>query len=112
MNSTAVGIFVIFVAVSLWITWHASARVRSLAGFYAAGQSVQPWQNGLAITGDYLSAASFLGTIAIFYSYGADGLLYAVGAIAGWPVVACLIAEPLRSLGAWFVNGACLSLGP
>jgi cation/acetate symporter len=108
MNSTAVGIFVIFVAVSLWITWHASARVRSLAGFYAAGQSVHPWQNGLAITGDYLSAASFLGTIAIFYSYGDDGLLYAVGAIAGWPVLACLIAEPLRSLGRYtFADAIC-----
>lgn len=111
MNRTAIAIFVVFVAVSLCITHWSGRRARDLAGFLVAGQSIRPWQNGLAITGDYLSAASFLGTVAIFFSFGNDGLLYAVGAIAGWPVVTCLIAEPLRALGRYtFADALCARL--
>lgn len=99
MNRTAIAIFVAFLIVTLWITARSSRKARDLSGFYAAGRRIRPWQNGLAITGDYLSAASFLGTVGIFFSFGNDGLLYAVGAVAGWPVVTCLIAEPLRALG-------------
>ena len=106
MKLTPVAIFSVFVAATLCITYWASGQARDLKGFYSAGSSIRPWQNGLAITGDYLSAASFLGTVAVFYSYGLDGLLYAVGAIAGWPVVTCLIAEPLRARGRFTFSDA------
>jgi len=99
------------VVVTLWITHWSNRRARDLAGFLTAGRRILAWQNGLAITGDYLSAASFLGTVAIFFSFGDDGLLYAVGAVAGWPVVACLVAEPLRSLGRFtFADAVCSRL--
>ncbi|HVW70764.1 MAG TPA: sodium/solute symporter [Steroidobacteraceae bacterium] len=96
---TAIAIFFAFVLATLVITAWASRRARTAAQFYAAEGTVTPWQNGLAIAGDYLSAGSFLGSISVFYSFGVDGLLYAVGAAAGWPVVTCLIAERLRALG-------------
>ena len=99
VDPTAVGIFCAFVLATLAITAWASRRARTAAQFYAAEGAVTPWQNGLAIAGDYLSAGSFLGSISVFYSFGIDGLLYAVGAAAGWPVVTCLIAERLRALG-------------
>ena len=99
MNSLAVAIFVVFVAATLAITYWSSRRATSMTDFYAAGGCIKPWQNGLAIAGDYLSAASFLGTVSVFFSFGLDGLLYAVGAAAGWPVVTCLVAERLRRLG-------------
>jgi cation/acetate symporter len=95
----AVGIFVFVVVITLGITAWASRHARQAAQFYAAGGSITAWQNGLAIAGDYLSAASFLGTVAAFFSVGIDGILYAVGAAAGWPVVVCLTAERLRNLG-------------
>jgi cation/acetate symporter len=104
--TTPIAIFAAFVAITLCITYWSSRHARDLRGFYSAGSSIKPWQNGLAITGDYLSAASFLGTVAVFYSYGLDGLLYAVGAIAGWPVVTCLIAEPLRARGRFTFSDA------
>jgi cation/acetate symporter len=106
VNPTAIAIFALFVLVSLYITYRSRRRVRNLKGFYSAGSSIKPWQNGLAITGDYLSAASFLGTVAVFYSFGLDGLFYAVGAVAGWPVVTCLIAEPLRARGRFTFSDA------
>ena len=98
-DATAVGIFAVFVAMTLAITGWASRRARTASQFYAAGGAVTPGQNGLAIAGDYLSAGSFLGTISVFHAFGVDGLLYAVGAAAGWPLVTCLIAERLRALG-------------
>jgi len=106
VNITPIAIFSAFVFATLCITYWSSRHARDLKGFYSAGSSIKPWQNGLAITGDYLSAASFLGTVAVFYSYGLDGLLYAVGAIAGWPVVTCLIAEPLRARGRFTFSDA------
>ena len=106
VNITPIAIFSAFVLATLCITYWSSRHARDLKGFYSAGSSIKPWQNGLAITGDYLSAASFLGTVAVFYSYGLDGLLYAVGAIAGWPVVTCLIAEPLRARGRFTFSDA------
>lgn len=98
-DATAIGIFAGFVALTLAITLWASRRARTAAQFYAAEGAVTPAQNGLAIAGDYLSAGSFLGTISVFHAFGVDGLLYAVGAAAGWPLVTCLIAERLRTLG-------------
>jgi len=96
---TAIAIFVGFIIVTLAITAWASRRARTAAQFYAAEGAISPWQNGLAIAGDYLSAGSFLGSISVYFAFGVDGLLYAVGAASGWPVVTCLFAERLRALG-------------
>ena len=98
-NLPAIVTFVLFVSATLVITWWAHRRTQTAEGFYAADSSISSLQNGIATAGDYLSAASFLGTIAIFYTFGTDGLLYALGAAAGWPVLACLLSERLRTLG-------------
>ncbi len=98
-NLPAVVTFVLFVSATLIITWWAHRRTQTAEGFYAADSSISALQNGVATAGDYLSAASFLGTIAIFYTFGTDGLLYALGAAAGWPLLACLLSERLRALG-------------
>ena len=96
---TAVGMFFFFVAVTLVITYWAAMRTRTAAQFYAAGGGITGLQNGLAIAGDYMSAASFLGISALVYAWGFDGLIYSVGWLVGWPIVTFLIAEPLRNLG-------------
>lgn len=101
LNATAILIFGIFVATTLAITVWAYRRVKSRSDYYAAGHSITPIQNGFAIAGDYLSAASFLGTTALFFAMGVDGLIYAVGAVAGWPIIMFLIAERLRNLGSF-----------
>ncbi len=96
---TAIGMFLLFVVVTLGITYWAAKRTRTAAHFYAAGGGVTGLQNGLAITGDYMSAASFLGISGFVYAWGYDGLIYSVGWLVGWPIVTFLIAEPLRNLG-------------
>ena len=96
---TAVAMFLFFVAVTLGITYWAAMRTRTAAQFYAAGGGITGLQNGLAIAGDYMSAASFLGISAFVYAWGYDGLIYSVGWLVGWPIVTFLIAEPLRNLG-------------
>lgn len=98
-NHVAVAIFVAFVFLTIVITYLARGRAQTADGFYAANNSISAVQNGFATAGDYLSAASFLGTIAVFYSLGNDGVMYAVGAVAGWPVLTCLLSEKLRALG-------------
>jgi cation/acetate symporter len=98
-NPVATAIFLAFVLVTLGITGWANRRSAAAKDFYTAGGRITARQNGLAIAGDYLSAASFLGTVAVFFSIGADGLLYAVGAVAGWPIALCLVGERLRNLG-------------
>jgi cation/acetate symporter len=95
----ASSIFIGFVVLTLAITWWSSGRSRTAVQFYTADASITPLENGIALAGDYLSAASFLGTTAAFFSFGIDGIYYAVGALAGWPVATCLVAEPLRKLG-------------
>ncbi|MBL8847095.1 MAG: cation acetate symporter [Hyphomicrobium zavarzinii] len=99
MNIEAVVMFLIFVATTLVITRWASNRTRTAADFYAAGGGITGFQNGLAIAGDYMSAASFLGISALVFSSGFDGLIYSVGWLVGWPIVLFLIAERLRNLG-------------
>lgn len=99
MNLEAVVMFLIFVATTLVITRWASSRTRTAADFYAAGGGITGFQNGLAIAGDYMSAASFLGISALVFSSGFDGLIYSVGWLVGWPIVLFLIAERLRNLG-------------
>ena len=81
------------------ITWWAARRTRSTEHFYAAGRSITAFQNGLALAGDYMSAASFLGIAGLVALSGFDGLIYSIGLLVGWPVVMFLIAEPLRNLG-------------
>ena len=98
MNYTAIGMFLLFVAITLVITWRASAVSNSREQFYT-GIGITAWQNGLALAGDYLSAAAFLGLTAIMTTSGFDGMIYAFGFLAGWPIVLFLIAERLRKLG-------------
>ena len=98
-NWTAISLFVGFVALTLGITKWAAARTRSAADFYTAGGSITGFQNGLAIAGDYMSAASFLGITAAVMANGYDGLIYSIGFLVGWPVITFLMAERLRNLG-------------
>ena len=98
-NWTAIVLFVTFVAATLGITKWAAARTRSAADFYTAGGSITGFQNGLAIAGDYMSAASFLGITAAVMANGYDGLIYSIGFLVGWPVITFLMAERLRNLG-------------
>ncbi len=98
-NYTAIGMFVGFVLVTLFITYWAAKRTRTTADFYAAGGGITGFQNGLAIAGDYMSAASFLGISALVYASGYDGLIYSIGFLVGWPIIVTLMAERLRNLG-------------
>jgi cation/acetate symporter len=95
----AIAFFFLFIAVTLGITWWAARRTRTAEHFYAAGRSVTGFQNGLALAGDYMSAASFLGIAGLVATSGFDGLIYSIGFLVGWPIVMFLIAEPLRNLG-------------
>ena len=98
-NWTAIGMFIAFVALTLGITYWAARRTKSRADFYTAGGGITGFQNGLAIAGDYMSAASFLGISALVFGSGFDGLIYSIGFLVGWPVVTFLVAERLRNLG-------------
>jgi cation/acetate symporter len=98
-NATAILFFAVFIVLSLGITVWASRRTRTADQFYAAGRSVTAFQNGLALAGDYMSAASFLGIAGLVALSGFDGLIYSIGFLVGWPIVMFLIAEPLRNLG-------------
>ena len=98
-NWTAIGMFGAFVAFTLWVTKWAAAKTRSTSDFYTAGGGITGFQNGLAIAGDYMSAASFLGISAAVMVSGFDGLIYSIGFLVGWPVVTFLLAERLRNLG-------------
>jgi len=98
-NWTAITMFGAFVLGTLWITKWAAARTKSAADFYTAGGGITGFQNGLAIAGDYMSAASFLGISAAVMTGGFDGLIYSIGFLVGWPVVTFLLAERLRNLG-------------
>lgn len=98
-HSIAMILFLVFVVVTLGITYWAARRTKTTNDFYAAGGGITGFQNGLAISGDYMSAASFLGIAGLVYTSGFDGLIYAIGFLVGWPIVLLLIAEPLRNLG-------------
>ena len=98
-NWTAILMFLAFVAVTLGITYWAASRTKSAADFYAAGGAITRFQNGLAIAGAYMSAASFLGISALVYTSGYDGLIYSIGFLVGWPIITFLMAERLRNLG-------------
>ena len=99
VNTPAIVMFLAFVGATLCITYWASKRSKSTSDFYTAGGGITGFQNGLAIAGDYMSAASFLGISALVFTSGYDGLIYSIGFLVGWPVILFLIAERLRNLG-------------
>ena len=98
-NPVAIGFFFLFIAITLGITYWAARRTKTMEQFFAAGRSITAGQNGWALAGDYMSAASFLGIAGLVSTTGFDGLIYSTGWLVGWPVVLFLIAEPLRNLG-------------
>ena len=99
LNISAIVMFLIFVGGTLGITYWAAKRTKSAKDFYTAGGGITGFQNGMAIAGDYMSAASFLGISGLVYAKGYDGLIYSIGFLVGWPIILFMIAEPLRNLG-------------
>ncbi|MCK6396576.1 MAG: cation acetate symporter [Zoogloea sp.] len=99
LNLTAIGMFFVFVVATMGITYWAASRTKSTADFYTAGGGITGFQNGLAIAGDYMSAATLLGLSAMVFAKGLDGFIYAIGFFVGWPVILFLMAERLRNLG-------------
>src|SRR5881394_1983588 len=100
-NGVAIAWFLGFVAITLGITFWAARRTRTTKEYFAAGERISAVQNGFALAGDYMSAASFLGIAGLVATSGFDGLIYSVGWLVGWPVMTFLIAEPLRKLGTY-----------
>ncbi|HYG38478.1 MAG TPA: cation/acetate symporter ActP [Cytophagales bacterium] len=98
-NVVSILMFFLFVAITLYITYWAAKKTKTTSEFYAAGRSITGFQNGLALSGDYMSAASFLGIAGMVAMRGYDGLIYSIGFLVGWPLIMFLIAEPLRNLG-------------
>jgi cation/acetate symporter len=99
VNIASIIIFFAFVAITLAITYWAAKKTKTTSEFYAADRNISGFQNGLALSGDYMSAASFLGIAGMVSLKGYDGLIYSIGFLVGWPLVMFLIAEPLRNLG-------------
>ena len=99
LNISAIVMFLLFVGGTLGITYWAAKRTKSAKDFYTAGGGITGFQNGMAIAGDYMSAASFLGISGLVYLKGYDGLIYSIGFLVGWPIILFMIAEPLRNLG-------------
>ncbi|MDP3266682.1 MAG: cation acetate symporter [Sulfuricurvum sp.] len=99
LNMSAIIMFIIFVGATLGITYWAAKRTKTAKDFYTAGGGITGFQNGMAIAGDYMSAASFLGISALVYGKGYDGLIYSIGFLVGWPIILFMVAEQLRNLG-------------
>src|SRR5215475_9495661 len=97
--STALVMFLAFIAVTLYITWWAARRSTGSSAYFAAGRSLTAWQNGVAVAGDYMSAASFLGIAGIIAFQGYDGFMYSVGWLVAYLTVLLVVAEPLRNAG-------------
>ena len=106
INITAVVMFIVFISITLGITYWAAKKTRSASDFYTAGGNIGGLQNGLAIAGDYMSAASFLGISGLVFASGFDGLIYSIGFLVGWPVILFLLAERLRNLGKYTFTDA------
>ena len=98
-NWVAISMFMAFVLLTLWITKWAAGKTKTAAHFYTGGGGITGFQNGLAIAGDYMSAASFLGISGLVFASGFDGLIFSIGWLVGWPVITFLMAERLRNLG-------------
>ena len=99
INLSAIGMFMVFVVSTLGITYWASTRTKTTADFYTAGGGITGFQNGMAIAGDYMSAATLLGLSSLVFSKGFDGFIYTISFFVGWPIILFLIAERLRNLG-------------
>jgi cation/acetate symporter len=99
INVSAIAMFMVFVLATLGITKWAAGRTKSTADFYTAGGGITGFQNGLAIAGDYMSAATLLGLSSLIYAKGYDGFIYTISFFVGWPIILFLIAERLRNLG-------------
>src|SRR5881409_2957826 len=95
----ALGMFLLFVLVTLGITYWAARRSQGAAAFFTASRRITGWQNGVAVAGDYMSAASFLGIAGLIAFYGYDGFMYSVGWLVAYLTVLLLVAEPLRNTG-------------
>ncbi len=99
VNASSVFFFLVFITLTLFITYWAAKRTKTTSQYYAAGRSITGFQNGLALSGDYMSAASFLGIAGMVSLKGYDGMIYATGWLVGWPALMFLLAEPVRNLG-------------
>src|SRR6185503_10314579 len=99
LMSPALLMFLGFIAITLWITWWAARRNTGSSAYFAAGRSLAAWQNGVAVAGDYMSAASFLGIAGIIAFQGYDGFMYSVGWLVAYLTVLLIVAEPLRNAG-------------
>ena len=99
INLSAIGMFIAFVLMTLGITYWAASRTRSTSDFYTAGGGITGFQNGLAIAGDYMSAATLLGLSSLVFAKGYDGFVYTISFFVGWPIILFLMAERLRNLG-------------
>jgi cation/acetate symporter len=99
LNVHAIGMFLVFVALTMGITYWAANRTRSTSDFYTAGGGITGFQNGMAIAGDYMSAATLLGLTAMTYTQGFDAYIYMLSFFVGWPIILFLMAERLRNLG-------------
>src|SRR5262245_38250407 len=97
--SAALAMFLVFIAITLCITWWAARRSTGSSAYFAAGRSLTAWQNGVAVAGDYMSAASFLGIAGIIAFQGYDGFMYSVGWLVAYLTVLLVVAEPLRNAG-------------
>jgi cation/acetate symporter len=113
VNLTAVAIFVAFVAASLYVTYWAASRTRSAGDFYTAGSSITGMQNGLALAGDFMSAATFLGLSGLIFIGGTDAMLFTVGITVGWALILFVFADRLRNLGQYtFADAVVYRLQP
>ncbi len=112
-DNVSIAFFAIFMTLTMGITWWAARKTSTTDQFYVAGRSLTAGQNGFALAGDYMSAASFLGIAGLVSTSGFDGLIYSTGWLVGWPIVLFLIAEPLRNLGRYtFADVVAARLDP
>ncbi|SAK48552.1 acetate permease [Caballeronia catudaia] len=99
MNPSAISMFLAFVIATLAITWWSASKTRSMKDFYNAGGSITGFQNGLALAGDYMSAAALFGLTSMIFFNRYDGMIYAVSLFVAWPLLMLLFAERIRNLG-------------
>ena len=113
LNLTAIAIFVVFVAASLFVTYWAANRTKSTGDFYTAGAKITGFQNGLALAGDFMSAATFLGLSGLIFIGGTDAMLFTVGIAVGWALILFVFADRLRNLGKYtFADAVVFRLQP
>lgn len=103
VNITAIAIFFVFVCITMGITSWAAKRTKNASDFFSAGGNITGLQNGFAVAGDYMSAATLLGSVSLVFARGYDGLLYCVGFFIGWPVMLLLMSERVRNLGKYTI---------